>query len=89
MALEAVLVSTLLLAHLAVPSELAQALRLDAIPDRLWGEETVLRHNDVLSLAVSVKFYPWGQSILVSVRGSGGMDMWTWPAMRCAWASPF
>jgi hypothetical protein len=41
-ALEAVLVAALLLAHLAVPSQLLQALGLDAIRDPLGGEEARL-----------------------------------------------
>ena len=36
-ALETVLVATLLLAHLAVPSELLEPLRFDPIRDRFWG----------------------------------------------------
>ena len=36
-ALETVLVATLLLAHLAIPSELLEPLRFDPIRDRFWG----------------------------------------------------
>jgi hypothetical protein len=41
-ALEAVLVSALLLAHFAIPSQLLQPLRLDAVGDGLGGEKAVL-----------------------------------------------
>ena len=52
-ALEAVFVSTLLLAHLTVPSQLRQALRLNAIADRLRREEAMFWHGDTLVVAVS------------------------------------
>jgi hypothetical protein len=42
--LEAVLIAALLLTHLAVPAELLQTLGLDAIGDRLRGQEIVLPH---------------------------------------------
>ena len=45
-ALESVLVSALLLAHLAVPSELLESLGLDSIGDCLRCEEIVLSHED-------------------------------------------
>lgn len=44
-ALESVFISTLLLAHLAVPPELLQPLGLDAVADRLGRQEPVLRHD--------------------------------------------
>lgn len=45
-ALESVLVSALLLAHLAVPSELLESLGLDSIGDCLRCKEIVLSHED-------------------------------------------
>ncbi|GER47140.1 glycolate oxidase iron-sulfur subunit [Striga asiatica] len=47
-ALETVLVPALLLAHLAVPPELLEALGLDPVRDRLWGKEFVLSHEEIL-----------------------------------------
>jgi len=44
-ALEPVLVAALLLAHLAVPPQLLQALRLDPVRDRLRRQELVLPHR--------------------------------------------
>lgn len=46
MALESVLVPALLLAHLAVPSQLLQTLRFDSVRNRLRGEEFVLPHRE-------------------------------------------
>lgn len=46
MALESVLVATLLLAHLAVPSQLLQTFCFDSVGDRLRGEEFVLPHSE-------------------------------------------
>lgn len=45
-ALEAVLVAALLLAHLAVPPELLQPLRLDSVRDCLGRQKVVLPHDD-------------------------------------------
>lgn len=45
MAFEAVFVSALLLAHLAIPSEFLQALSFDAVSDGFGGEEVVLAHG--------------------------------------------
>jgi hypothetical protein len=43
-ALETVLVSALLLAHLAVPAQLLQPLRLDPVGNPLRGPHVVLTH---------------------------------------------
>lgn len=43
-ALEPVLVSTLLLAHFAIPAKLAQTFRLDSVADSLGRQEAVFRH---------------------------------------------
>ena len=45
MALEAVLIAALLLAHLAVPFELLQALGLDAVGDSLRRQKLILAHG--------------------------------------------
>jgi hypothetical protein len=45
-ALEAVLVAALLLAHLAVPAELLQALGLDRVANRLQASDIVLGHAE-------------------------------------------
>lgn len=44
-ALEAVLVTTLLLAHFAVPSKLRKTLRLDTVADCLRRQEAVFWHG--------------------------------------------
>ena len=44
-ALEAVLVAALLLAHLAVPPQLLEPLGFDPVRDRLWRQEIVLPHS--------------------------------------------
>jgi hypothetical protein len=44
MALEPILVTTLLLTHLAVPSQLLQPLRLDSVGYGLWCQKFVLPH---------------------------------------------
>lgn len=44
-ALEAVLIATLLLTHFAIPSKLLQTLSLDSVADRLRGEKSMLRHR--------------------------------------------
>jgi hypothetical protein len=44
MALETILVTTLLLTHLAVPSQLLQPLRLDSVGYGLWCQKFVLPH---------------------------------------------
>lgn len=43
-ALEAVFVTALFLAHLTVPSELLETFGFDSIGDCFWGEEFVLAH---------------------------------------------
>lgn len=54
--LEPILVATLLLAHLAIPSQLLEALGLDAIGDGLGREEApVLAHLFLL------RFFAYGK----------------------------
>lgn len=43
-ALESVLVPALFLAHLAIPSQFLQTLRLDSVRNRLRGQEFILPH---------------------------------------------
>ena len=47
-ALEAVLVAALLLAHLAVPPQLLQAFGFYAVRNRLWRHETMLWHRQMI-----------------------------------------
>lgn len=49
--LEAVLVAALFLAHLTIPLELLQSLRLDPVGDRLRRQKLVLPHPSSSSLA--------------------------------------
>lgn len=58
-ALESVLVAALLLAHLAIPSQLLQTLCFDPVRDRLWGQEFVLPHRLGWISSSIVEFRVW------------------------------
>ena len=68
-AFEPIFISTLLLAHLAVPSQLLQTFGLDAVANSFGGEEVVLGH--VLFLFAIVASGGWrAWSAFLSLRGA-------------------
>ena len=54
MTFEPIFISTLLLAHLAVPSQLLQTFGLDAVANSFGGEEVVLGHVFVVCCFVAI-----------------------------------